>query len=100
MNTKRKLLVALILALTFTFSAADLTPAFLAQTTTTVAYAKPKKKNKKTNKNKKEKMVWLTATGKKYHSTNHCGRTNPKKAYQVKESEAKAEGFEPCSKCW
>lgn len=45
-------------------------------------------------------MVWLTATGSKYHSTNHCGRTNPNRAYQVTKSEAEAEGYGPCSKCW
>jgi uncharacterized protein YgiM (DUF1202 family) len=45
-------------------------------------------------------MVWLTATGSKYHSTNHCGRTNPNKAYQVTKSEAEAEGYDACSKCW
>ena len=45
-------------------------------------------------------MVWLTATGSKYHSTNHCGRTNPNKAYQVTKSQAEAQGYGPCSKCW
>lgn len=46
------------------------------------------------------KMVWLSATGSKYHSINNCGRMNPSKARQVTEEEAIAGGFEKCSKCW
>ena len=45
-------------------------------------------------------MVWLSATGSKYHSIDHCGRMNPNKAYQVTRKEAEAEGYEPCRKCW
>lgn len=44
-------------------------------------------------------LVWLTATGGKYHTINNCGNTNPDKAYQVTQKEAEAKGKEPCSKC-
>ncbi|MBP9995945.1 MAG: MBL fold metallo-hydrolase [Lachnospiraceae bacterium] len=45
-------------------------------------------------------MVWLSATGEKYHSINNCGRMNPAKARQVTENEAIAQGYGKCSKCW
>ena len=45
-------------------------------------------------------MVWLPATGEKYHSKNNCGRMNPDKARQVTKSEAERRGYEPCSKCY
>ena len=46
------------------------------------------------------KMVWKTATGKKYHSINNCGKTNPAKATQVTLDAAKSAGLTPCSKCF
>lgn len=45
-------------------------------------------------------MVWLSATGTKYHNKPNCGNMNPDKARQVTESEAIAQGFEPCKKCF
>lgn len=45
-------------------------------------------------------MVWLSATGSKYHSINNCGNMNPAKARQVTESDAIAQGFGKCKKCW
>lgn len=45
-------------------------------------------------------MVWLSATGEKYHSIDHCGRMNPSKARQVTEAQAIAQGKGKCSKCW
>ena len=47
-----------------------------------------------------EKMVWLSATGSKYHSKNDCGNMDPNKASQVSEVDAKAGGKTACSKCW
>jgi hypothetical protein len=44
-------------------------------------------------------MVWLSATGSKYHSINNCGQMNPAKATQVTLEYAKSQGYEPCSKC-
>lgn len=43
-------------------------------------------------------MVWLSATGTKYHSINNCGRMNPDNATQVTLEEAK-NSYGPCSKC-
>ena len=45
-------------------------------------------------------MVWLSATGSKYHSVNDCGRMNPNTARQITLAEAEASGYERCSKCW
>lgn len=47
-----------------------------------------------------EQMVWLPATGEKYHSIPNCGRMNPDKAREVTKSEAESRGYEACSKCW
>lgn len=45
-------------------------------------------------------MVWKTATGSKYHRTNHCGNTNPNNATQITKEEAQSMGLEPCKKCY
>ena len=45
-------------------------------------------------------MVWLSATGSKYHSIPDCGNMNPNKARQVSRSSAEAQGYDACSKCW
>lgn len=45
-------------------------------------------------------MVWLSATGSKYHSIPDCGNMNPNNAYQVSKSSAEAQGYDACSKCW
>lgn len=45
-------------------------------------------------------MVWIPATGEKYHSIPDCGRMNPAKASQITESEAISRGYAPCSKCF
>lgn len=45
-------------------------------------------------------MVWLSATGDKYHRINNCGRMNPAKARQVTIGEAQAKGFGACNKCF
>lgn len=47
-----------------------------------------------------EEMVWLSATGSKYHSIPDCGNMNPDTARQVPISQAEEEGFEACKKCW
>lgn len=44
-------------------------------------------------------MVWLSATGDKYHSIPNCGRMNPDKARQISKTDAEARGIPPCSKC-
>ncbi len=45
-------------------------------------------------------MVWLSATGDKYHSINNCGRMNPNKARQVSLEYALNMNYQKCSKCW
>lgn len=45
-------------------------------------------------------QVWISATGSKYHNKPNCGRMNPNTARQISLSEAKAQGFEACNKCF
>lgn len=45
-------------------------------------------------------MVWIPATGEKYHSIPNCGRMNPDKARQISRSDAESRGYEACQKCW
>lgn len=45
-------------------------------------------------------MVWIPASGEKYHSIPNCGRMNPDKARQISRSDAEAGGCEACQKCW
>ena len=42
--------------------------------------------------------VWVSKSGKKYHSTSTC--SNMKNPSEVTEQEAISRGLEPCSKCW
>lgn len=51
------------------------------------------------NQNNVTEMVWITATGKKYHRTNDCGNTNPANARQITLEEAQR-NYEPCKKCY
>lgn len=44
--------------------------------------------------------AYLSATGSKYHSIDHCGKMNPNKARKTTVSEAEAAGYGRCSKCW
>lgn len=45
-------------------------------------------------------LVWIPATGQKYHSIPDCGNMNPDKATQLTESEAIQKGYGKCSKCF
>lgn len=45
-------------------------------------------------------LVWLSATGSKYHSIDHCGNMNPKNARQVTLEEAIKLNKTQCTKCW
>lgn len=63
----------------------------------------PNSKKSTSNNSVKEpigQMVWRTTTGNKYHSTNHCGNTNPSTASKISLSDAKANGLGQCSKCF
>ena len=44
-------------------------------------------------------MVWISATGSKYHSKNDCGSMNPSNATQISLDDANARGMSPCSRC-
>ena len=46
-----------------------------------------------------EEMVWISATGSKYHSRSDCGQMDPSTSWQLSISEAEAQGYEPCKKC-
>lgn len=46
-----------------------------------------------------EEMVWISATGSKYHSRPNCGQMDPSTSWQLSVSEAEAQGYEPCKKC-
>ena len=43
-------------------------------------------------------MVWISATGKKYHKINNCGNMNPKRARKITLAQAK-KSYKPCSNC-
>ena len=45
-------------------------------------------------------MVYITATGKKYHSINNCGNTTPNNTRYVSLSYAQQLGLGACSKCY
>ncbi|MGN9125008.1 hypothetical protein ACTM97_01145 [Oliverpabstia intestinalis] len=53
-----------------------------------------------TSSTSNEEMVWITATGSKYHNKNNCGQTDPSKASEISRSEAESRGYEPCKKCF
>ncbi len=46
-----------------------------------------------------EEMVWISATGSKYHSRPDCGQMDPSTSWQLSVSEAEAQGYEPCKRC-
>ena len=46
-------------------------------------------------------IVYVSQTGKKYHSNTSCSRLyTSTEIHELNLSEAKAKGIEPCSKCW
>ena len=45
-------------------------------------------------------MVWIPATGSKYHNKSNCGNMNPSTAQQVSKSTAESWGYTPCKKCY
>ena len=47
-----------------------------------------------------EAMVWLSATGSKYHNKPNCGNMNPNNARQVTLSEAQRYTDGPCKNCY
>lgn len=56
---------------------------------------------KKRTSSKTSASVYITATGKKYHSSKNCrGLNNARKIYRVSSSEAKSRGLTKCKLCW
>lgn len=47
-----------------------------------------------------DEMVWLSATGDKYHRINNCGNMNPNKARQVSPEYALSQNFKMCHNCY
>ena len=45
-------------------------------------------------------MVWISATGSKYHRIPNCGNMNPDNATEMTRSQAEAAGYEACKKCY
>lgn len=45
-------------------------------------------------------VVWLSATGTKFHKINNCGTMNPNNARQVTVEEAEQRGYEACKNCY
>ncbi len=62
--------------------------------------AQPQTEKSEQSEQINEQMVWLSATGEKYHSIPNCGRMNPAKARQVTLQEAQSRGYDACSKCF
>lgn len=70
-------------------------------TTTTEAITEPPATEPATTTNVGDELVWVSETGKKYHSKNNCYPINPDNARQVTKNEAVNElGLEPCGKCY
>ena len=45
-------------------------------------------------------LVWISATGSKYHSINNCGSMNPDRATQITRKQAEKMGYSACKLCW
>lgn len=45
-------------------------------------------------------MVWITASGSKYHNKPDCGNSNPSTSQQISLSEAQSRGYTACKKCY
>ena len=45
-------------------------------------------------------MVWISKSGKKYHSAPDCGSMNPNNTTEITQGEAESKGLERCSKCF
>ena len=45
-------------------------------------------------------MVWISATGSKYHRIPNCGNMNPDNATEMTRSQAEAAGYKACKKCY
>ena len=64
----------------------------------TAAQPVPEASKSTSSVNNKEQMVWVSRTGKKYHSNQNC--SNMKNPDHMTQSDAEAKGRTPCSKCY
>ena len=63
------------------------------------SYVAPKQdSDNAVTRSSQERLVWITKTGKRYHSKSNCGST--KNAWQVPLEKAESMGLTPCGKCW
>lgn len=63
--------------------------------------APTKTENTQVNSNKEVgEEVYITATGKKYHKINNCGKTNPNNTSKMNRKEAEEQGYDSCSNCF
>ena len=82
--------------------------ATLSQNTATVTSLSRKKALKQAKakavihkKKKKSSKVYITKTGKKYHSRKGCrGLNNARKIYSTTKKKAKNKGLKPCKLCY
>lgn len=45
-------------------------------------------------------LVWISATGSRYHTINNCGSMNSDKATQITRKQAEEMGYSACKLCW
>ena len=70
-----------------------------------VVKAKPKAVSTKTKRSSgsssssSSSYVYVAGSGKKYHTTNHCGNMNPNKAVRMTLQQAKSRGYTACKNC-
>lgn len=74
-------------------------PAAVAQTPVVATPVQPVQQVQSSVPPTSDTMVWLSATGSKYHKINNCGNMNPNRARQVPLSEAIV-NYKQCSDCW
>lgn len=75
-----------------------LAPAIKVETTPTQTQTDEPEVESESESTPSEPMVWIPKSGSKYHSKSSC--SNMKNPTQVTESEAQAEGYTRCKKCW
>lgn len=69
-----------------------------ATTTETTTAAPVETTQAETTPSQTERQVWVSGSGKKYHSDPYC--SNMDSPYQISISDAQAQGYEPCKKCY
>lgn len=81
-------------------AATDMRNANLTASTATTKTTDTNTEEIKAQNNTVTQQVWISATGKKYHSKNDCGNMNPNKASKISLEDAQKRGLDKCSKCF